>query len=61
MKYAYDNLRAAVLRQAVRDYKYVPKMRQEIIRFVKSDLFDLYSDNISRETFLEHLKKIAPF
>lgn len=61
MIHAYDNLRAAVLRQAVRDYKYAPKMRQEIIRFVKSDLFDLYSDNIDRETFLERLKKIAPF
>lgn len=61
MTHAYDGLRAAVLRQAVRDYKYAPKMRQEIIRFVKSDWFDLYSDNIDRETFLERLKKIAPF
>ena len=61
MIHAYDNLRAAVLRQAVRDYKYNPLMRQEIIRFVKSDWFDLYSDNIDRETFLERLKKIAPF
>lgn len=61
MKHAYGDLRAAVLRQAVKDYKYKPEMRQEIIRFVKSDLFDLYSDNIDRETFLEHLKKIALF
>lgn len=61
MIHAYDDLKAAVLRQAARDYKYNPEMRQEIIRFVKSDLFDLYSDNIDRETFLERLKKIAPF
>ncbi len=61
MSRPYDNLRAAVLRQAVVDYKYNPLMREEVIRFVKSDWFEFFADNISRDVFLEHLKKIAPF
>ena len=42
MGYPHDNLRAAVLRQAVVDYRYKPKMRPEIIAFVKSDWFEFF-------------------
>lgn len=61
MNKGYEELRAAVLRQAVVDYKYNPLMRKEVIAFVKSDWFEFFADNIDRDIFLEHLKKIAPF
>lgn len=57
----YDDLRTAVLRQAVKDYKYNPIMRSEVLDFVDSELFEFYSDNIDRDTFKEYLQKIAPF
>lgn len=53
---AYLGLCAGVLKQAAADYKRHPKMRGEIIRFVKSDWFEIFTD-IPREVFMEALNK----
>lgn len=57
----YAVLKAHILKQAVYDYKNYPIMRKEIINFVNSDWFEVISSGISREAFLDRLKKIAPF
>ena len=57
----YVLLKANILKQAVYDYKYNRLMRKEVLNFVKSDWFEVISSEISREAFLDGLKKIAPF
>jgi hypothetical protein len=57
----YVLLKANILKQAVYDYKYNRLMRKEVLNFVMSDWFEVISSEISREAFLDGLKKIAPF
>lgn len=57
----YILLKANILKQAVYDYKYNRLMRKEVIDFVNSDWFEAISSEVTREAFLDGLKKIAPF